>query len=75
MSVIDWLKLVTQFFPTILQVIIAIEAALPGVAGTTKKAVALAVLNPPTAQAADVGTLVDSAVGALNTTGVFAKTA
>ena len=73
MSIFDWLKLIAQFFPAILQVVMAIEAAIPTATGATKKSVAMAIVNPPAAQAAGVSTAVDTLVTALNTTGVFAN--
>lgn len=75
-----WLQLVLQFFPTILQMIMTIEVAVkalpvntPVVTGLQKKAIAMAVLQPSADQTDGVSKLIDTTVGALNSTGIFTK--
>ena len=74
MGILDWIKLIMQFFPVVIQVVTAIEAAIPGAAGAAKKVVAMAAIAPPAAQVASVGNLVDTVVTSLNAAGVFSKT-
>ena len=79
----NWLDLIIKLFPMVLQVVVAIETALPSQSGAAKKAVAMAVMAPAVAQAnppvgsgvpvvaLDINAMVDHTVAALNQAGVF----
>lgn len=74
-----WLQLIVQFFPAILQMIVAVEQTLKGIPGPAKKALVLDTVTAaapaplPEAHVASVGSLIDTLVGSLNKTGVFTK--
>jgi hypothetical protein len=73
------LVVILQILPYILQVVQAIEAALPGQPGAVKKTVLMNALNAATqaghpiseAEAKAVSGVVDSVVSDLNTLGIF----
>ncbi|HSW65362.1 MAG TPA: hypothetical protein VLH56_18945 [Dissulfurispiraceae bacterium] len=75
----NWLKIVIEFFPVVLRGVIAVENALVGATGQSKKEVVLAVINAGAETAATapaervqvVGRLIDTVVDALNTAGIF----
>lgn len=76
----NWLKFILNLLPTILQLIVGIEAAIPGASGPAKKAVVIAMakaVDPGTASQPfpeeKVGVVIDATVAALNTSGVFTK--
>jgi hypothetical protein len=77
----NWLSLIIKFFPVVLQTVIAVENALHGQPGATKKAVVMDIITAGAKQAQtipndtvqDIGTLVDNVVGALNSSKVFNK--
>jgi hypothetical protein len=66
-----WFAMLLQFFPVVLQIVTSVEVLLKGVPGPAKKAVALAVLNPPAALLPQVGALIDTTVAALNKAKAF----
>jgi hypothetical protein len=75
----SWLKLLLQYLPIVLNGVVAVEAAIPTAPGTAKKQVILDAIQAgagvaataPTPVVAEVGTLIDTVVGSLNTSGVF----
>jgi len=77
----NWLKLLFQYLPVVLQGVVAIEAATHGLPGATKKQIVLQVITAgagvaqsiPQAQVQQIGGLIDTVVGALNKSGVFVK--
>jgi hypothetical protein len=74
-----WFKAILDYFPVILQGIIAVEQALKGTPGATKKQIVLNVINAgaeagkqiPEGHVQAVSTLIDASVDALNAAGVF----
>lgn len=83
-----WLQVFIQFFPVVMQLILAIEEAAKntpgGIPGATKKAVVLDVLTSGAAHGgetiatdklAGIGSLIDIVVGSLNKSGAFPKPA
>ncbi len=81
----NWLTLVIKYLPFVIQGVMAVEAALKGAPGATKKAVVMAAVQAgaaageavPEAHVAGISKLVDSTVSALNATnfGGFVKPA
>jgi len=77
----NWLKLLFQYFPLVLSGVVAIEGALKGTPGATKKQILLNVLTAgagvaqqiPQGDVQQVGKVIDIVVGALNKSGVFVK--
>jgi hypothetical protein len=75
----NWLSLIVKYLPLVLQCVMAVEAALQGTPGATKKQVVLGVIQAGTGAAEQIpqkdvqaiGGLIDTVVGTLNTTGVF----
>jgi hypothetical protein len=78
-----WLTVVFKYFPLALQGVVAVEAALKGVPGATKKQIILNAVQAgaavsekaPTASVAQIGALIDNVVTTLNESGVFTKSA
>ena len=77
-----FILLALQFLPHVLAGVQAVEVALAGAAGASKKAVVLAVVGAaakvgetvPEQHVQLIGSLIDAVVGALNTSGVFKTT-
>jgi len=78
----NWLKLLFTYFPVVISGVVAIEGAVKGTPGATKKQILLNVIQAgagvaqqvPQADVQKIGTVIDAVVGALNQTGVFTKT-
>ena len=74
-----WFLLIIRYLPSVLQGVVAVEAAIKETAGSTKKAVVLGILKAGTETAAQfpeehvqaVGGLIDKVVDTLNAEGVF----
>lgn len=77
----NWLKLILTYLPAVLQGVTAVESALHGTPGATKKQIVLNVITTgadaaqqvPQKDVQGIGFLIDTVVGALNATGVFQK--
>jgi hypothetical protein len=78
----NWLTLILTYLPTVLQGVVAVEAALKGAPGVVKKQVILNAIQAGAATAekipqqdvAGIGALIDNVVGTLNASGLFTKT-
>ena len=79
----NWLKIVFTYLPIVIQGVAAVETALHGSPGATKKQVILDAITAgadtastaPDANVANIGKLIDLVVGTLNTSGVFTHAA
>ena len=79
-----WITLLFTFLPTILSTIVAVEKAAAGlnIPGANKKQVVLDIITAgatgaeqiPVPQVQQIGGLIDTVVGALNKSGIFATT-
>ena len=76
-----WFTTILSYFPVVLQGIIAVEQALRGTPGATKKQIVLNVINAgaeagkniPEPHTQAVSALIDASVDALNNAGIFSK--
>lgn len=77
----NWLKIIMTYLPYVLQGVVAVEAAIKGAPGASKKQVVLDAITAgasvgetvPQQEVSGISTLIDVVVGTLNTTGVFTK--
>lgn len=65
--------LILKYLEMALKIIAVVQTAIPSDPGPVKKAVAVALLDPPEAEKADVGQLVDKLVNASVAVGAWAK--
>jgi hypothetical protein len=76
---VKWLSIVWQYLPTVIAAVAAIEKALQGAPGATKKQLILDAIQAgakqgetvPESHIAGVSALIDQVVGTLNATGFF----
>jgi hypothetical protein len=76
---VNWLSIVWKYLPIVIQAVAAIEAALKGAPGATKKQVIMDAIiagakqgeTVPEAHIAGISGLIDTVVGTLNATGFF----
>ena len=79
----NWLALFMQYFPAVLQAVVAVEHAIGSQSGASKKQVVMSAVSAAAKVGAGVNEqhvqvisqLIDSTVTALNTAGVFGKSA
>jgi hypothetical protein len=77
----QWLKLIVMYLPSVVQGVVAVEAAIGAGWGKAKKQLVLDVINAgaeaaakiPEQHVASIAKMVDVLVDSLNTSGVFAK--
>ena len=79
----SWLKMLLTYFPIVIQGVVAVETAIKGASGASKKQLVLDVITAgaqvtgtaPDPKVAQIGNLIDAVVTSLNKSGVFTKSA